>query len=47
MNESMTLKQIAQIEGVNHQMIAIILNRALLKFHKALQAKGITLEDLL
>ena len=43
----MTLREIAEHEGVSHQMIAIILNRALLKFHKALKAKGIKLEDLL
>jgi DNA-directed RNA polymerase specialized sigma subunit len=47
MNEPMTLKEIAQHEGVSHQMIAIILDRAIRKFNKALEAKGIKLEDLL
>ena len=47
LNEPMTLREIAQHEGVSHQMIVIILNRALLKFHKALKAKGIKIEDLL
>ena len=45
--EPMTLREIAEHEGVSHQMIAIILNRALIKFHKALKAKGITYKDLL
>jgi DNA-directed RNA polymerase sigma subunit (sigma70/sigma32) len=47
MNEPMTLQQIAKIEGVSHQAIDEILKRALLKFHKALEAKGIKMEDLL
>ncbi len=47
MREPMTLAEIARHEGVSHQMIAIILNRALIKFHKALEAKGIKLENLL
>lgn len=43
----MTLKQIAEIEGVSHQCIAEILERALIKVRKALLTKGIKLEDLL
>ena len=43
----MTLKEIAESEGISHQAIAEILNRALRKFHKALADKGIKLEDLL
>jgi len=44
--EPMTLQQIAEIEGVSHQMIAIILERAMKKMRKALKEKGIRLEDL-
>lgn len=47
MLEPMTLKQIAEIEGVSHQRIAQILESALKKFHKAFADKGIKLEDLL
>ena len=47
MNEPMTLREIAQHEGVSHQAVAEILERALRKFNKALEAKGIKLEDLL
>lgn len=47
MNEPMTLREIAQLEGVSHQAVAEILERALRKFNKALEAKGIKLEDLL
>ena len=43
--EPMTLQQIAEVEGVSHQMIAIILERALRKFEKGLRDKGLTLED--
>lgn len=43
----MTLQQIAEIEGISHQAIDEILKRALKKFHKALEARGIKLEDLL
>jgi len=46
MNEPMILDQIAQVEGVSHQMIAIILARAMKKMRKALKDKGIRLEDL-
>jgi|GEM_PF-3616427 len=47
MNEPMKLSEIAKNEGVSHQMIAIILNRALIKFKKGLEAKGYKLQDLL
>ena len=47
MNEPMTLREIAEIEGVSHQRIAEILASALKKFHKAFAAKGIKLEDIL
>lgn len=47
MNEPMTLKQIAKAEGVSHQMIALILERALRKFKAGLAAKGIALKDLI
>lgn len=45
--EPMTLQQIADIEGVSHQAVAEILQRALRKIRKALEARGMTLEDLL
>ena len=45
--EPMTLKQIAQIEGVSHQMIEQILTRAIRKFCKGLQDRGIRIEDLI
>ena len=47
MNKPMTLREIAETEGVSHQAIAEILERALKKFNKALEAKGIKLEDLI
>ena len=46
-NEPMTLRQIAESEGVSHQAVAEILERALRKVRKALLQKGIKLEDLL
>ena len=46
-DEPMTLREIAETEGISHQAIAEILERALKKFHKALEAKGIKLEDLI
>lgn len=45
--EPMTLKQIAEHEGVSHQCIEQILNRALIKVKKAFEDKNIKLEDLL
>ena len=47
MNEPMTLEQIAEIEGVSHQRIAEILASAIKKVKKALQKRGIKIEDLL
>lgn len=47
MNEPMTLRQIAESEGVSHQAVAEILERALRKVRKALLQKGIKLEDLI
>jgi len=47
MNEPMTLREIAAIEGVSHQAVAEILERALYKIKKALEKKGIKAEDLL
>jgi len=46
-NEPMTLRQIAESEGVSHQAVAEILERALRKVRKALLQKGIKLEDLI
>lgn len=46
-SEPMTLKQIAKIEGISHQAIAEILQKALKKVAKILQDKNIKLEDLL
>lgn len=47
MNEPMTLTEIAKHEGVSHQAIAETLARALRKFHKALEARGYKLKDLI
>lgn len=46
-DEPKTLREIAESEGISHQAVAEILERALKKFNKALEAKGIKLEDLL
>ena len=46
-NEPMTLREIADSEGISHQAIAEILERALKKMQKALENKGIKMEDLL
>lgn len=43
----MTLREIAELEGVSHQCIAEILERALLKVRKILLQRGLTLEDIL
>jgi len=45
-NEPMTLREIAEIEGVSHQAIAEILERALRKVRIVLMKRGIKLEDL-
>ncbi len=46
-DEPMTLREIAESEGVSHQAISEILERALKKVQKAFEAKGIKKEDLL
>ncbi len=46
-NEPMTLRQIAEIEGVSHQAVAEILERAMRKVRKILRKRGLTLEDIL
>jgi predicted DNA binding protein len=43
----MTLREIAEHEGVSHQCIAEVLERALRKIKKAFEEKNIKLEDLL
>ena len=45
--EPMTLKQIAEHEGVSHQYVAEVLARALVKFKKAFDDRGIKFEDLI
>lgn len=45
--EPMTLQQIAEIEGVSHQAVSEIIERALRKVRKILAARGVRLEDLL
>ena len=44
-HEPMTLREIAEHEGVSHQAIAEILTRALKKVEKALKERGLKLED--
>lgn len=46
-NEPMTLKEIAEIEGVSKQRVAEILESAMRKMRKALATKGLKLEDIL
>lgn len=46
-DEPMTLREIAESEGVSHQAISEVLERALKKVQKALEKKGIKKEDLL
>lgn len=43
----MTLKEIAEIEGVSKQRVAEILESAMRKMRKALAIKGLKLEDIL
>lgn len=45
-NEPMTLQEIAKAEGITHQRVAQILASALNKFKKALEEKGIKIQDL-
>lgn len=47
MNEPMTLKEIAEIEGISKQRVSEILETALRKMRKALLTKGLKLEDIL
>lgn len=47
MPEPMTLREIAETEGISHQAVAEILARALRKVAKALEDKKIKIEDLL
>jgi DNA-directed RNA polymerase sigma subunit (sigma70/sigma32) len=46
-NEPMTLREIADIEGVSTQRIAEILENALRKVRKQFMLQGIKMEDLL
>lgn len=46
-DQPMTLREIAESEGVSHQAISEVLERALKKVQKALEKKGIKKEDLL
>jgi len=45
--EPATLREIAESEGISHQAVAEILERALRKFNKALEDRGIKIEDLI
>lgn len=45
--EPMTLKEIAEYEGISHQAVAEILARAFRKIEQQFQERGIKLEDLL
>lgn len=45
-NEPMTLREIAEHEGVSHQAVAEILERALRKVRIAFMKRGIKLDDL-
>lgn len=47
MNEPMTLREIAEIEGISKQRVAEILESAIKKFRKACLEKGLKLEDIL
>ena len=47
MNEPMTLAEIARHEGISHQAIAEIIERALKKIAKELETRNIKSEDLL
>jgi predicted DNA binding protein len=46
MNEPMSLREIAKEEGISHQAVVEILERAYRKIRKMLKNKGIRLEDL-
>jgi len=47
MNEPMTLAEIARHEGISHQAIAEIIERALKKIRQELETRNIKPEDLL
>ena len=47
MNEPKTLREIAESEGISHQAITEIIERALRKMAKELHKRGIKLEDLI
>jgi DNA-directed RNA polymerase sigma subunit (sigma70/sigma32) len=47
LNEPMTLREIAEHEGVSHQCVAEVLERALKKMRLALEKRNIKLEDLI
>lgn len=47
MEEPKTLREIAESEGISHQAITEILERALKKLRKELEKRGIKMEDLL
>lgn len=46
MNEPKTLREIGDELGISHQAVTEIIERALRKFLKELQKRGIKLEDL-
>jgi len=43
----MSLREIAKAEGISHQAVSEIIEKAMRKIRKALQTKGIKLEDIL
>jgi len=47
MNEPKTLREIAESEGISHQAITEIIERAMKKLQKELEKRGIKMEDLL
>jgi len=47
MNEPKTLREIAEEEGISHQAITEIIERAMKKLQKELEKRGIKMEDLL
>lgn len=46
-DEPKTLREIAETEGISHQAVAEILERAMRKIKKAFEDRGIKLEDLI
>lgn len=47
MEEPKTLREIAESEGISHQAITEIIERAMKKLRKELEKRGIKMEDLL